>query len=391
MSRLILTNCNILDVENETSFHGSIVIEDDLIKEVIKGGGIPSGDEIIDLNGKTVMPGLFNCHTHMTADCAPSETAPKSDALLTMDALNNLEKFVKTGVTMIRDVGSNDYIDIDLRDHAAREGFLVPDMQVSGRSICMTGGHGWTTGRQVDGADEARKAAREQLRAGADWIKVMATGGVMTKGNEPGSAQLTEDEMRAACEEAHKAGCKVATHAQGMEGIKNALRAGVDSVEHGFYLDEWCFDFMKEHNVFYTPTLSAMYWIYVNGEEAGIPDFMMRKVVGAFDAHKQSFLNAYQAGVKIVLGTDAGTPFNYHDKTAYEMILMRDAGMSVWDALKAGTINAAELMDVKDKLGSITVGKRANLAVFNEDPSVHLETTMDCQMTIIGGKILFQK
>lgn len=388
MTKTILKNCRIMDVEKEEVYDGTIAVNDDTISEVIRFGEVPNEGKVIDLKGMTVMPGLFNCHTHMSSDCAADPKEDEDDCQLTMISINNLKKFVDTGCTMIRDVGCPDFVDIDIRNEAEKQTMTAPDMLVSGKCVVMTGGHGWKTAREADGPDECRKAAREQLRAGADWVKIMSTGGVMTRGCEPGSPQLGEDEIRAVCIEAHHAGRKVATHAQGMEGIKNALRGGVDSIEHGFYMDQWCFDYMKEHHVYYTPTLSAMYWLYVNGEKAGIPAFMMRKVNAAYEAHRTTFLNAYKAGVKIVLGTDAGTPFNGHEKTAYEMVLMHNAGMSVWDALKCGTVNAAEMLGVKDTLGTIEPGKRANLAVFKEDPSVDLENAMDCRMTMVGGRIL---
>lgn len=390
MSTKFFTNCNIVDVVNEKVFGGSVVVEGSQITEVGAELTCPQGAEVVDLGGKWLMPGLFNCHTHM---CLAPDADPKydkNDCQITMMALENLKKFVDSGCTFIRDVGGMNYIDIDIRNEAKKGKLVAPDMQVAGKCICMTGGHGWMMGREADGVDDCRKAAREQLRAGADWIKVMGTGGVMTKGVEPGSPQLNEDELRAAIEEGHKAGVKSCTHSQGMTGIKNALRAGVDSIEHGFFMDDWCFDWMKEHNVFYVPTLAAMYWIYVNGVEAGIADYVIRKVNSTFDAHRDTFLRAYKAGVKIALGTDAGTPFNGHEKTAYEMVLMTQAGMSNWDALKTGTVNAAELCSVQDSLGSIEPGKRANFAVFAGNPAEDIEAVMDCRMTVIGGEVKFQ-
>lgn len=195
--------------------------------------------------------------------------------------------------------------------------------------------------------------------------------------------------MRAAIEEAHKVNAKTATHAQGMVGIKNALRAGIDSIEHGFYMDDWCFDWMKEHGTVYVPTLAAMYWIYVNPDK--VSDFVIRKVKGAFEAHKETFRNAYKAGVKIALGTDAGTPFNEHDMTAYEMILMTQAGMSNWDAIKTGTINSADLCGVADTHGTIETGKKANFTVYGGNPIEDIQSVMDCRMTVIGGKVKFAK
>ena len=390
MSMKFFTNCNVVDVVNEKVFAGSVLVEDSVIKEVGENLSCPEGAQVVDLGGKTLVPGFFNCHTHMCLEGVANPQYDQNDCQVTMMALKNLKKLVNSGCTFIRDVGGIDYIDIDIRNEAAKGEMVAPDMQVSGKCICMTGGHGWFMGRQADGPDDCRKAAREQLRAGADWVKVMATGGVMTKGVEPGSPQLSEEELRAAIEEAHKAGAKTCTHAQGMTGIKNVLRAGVDSIEHGFFMDDWCFDWMKEHNVFFVPTLAAMYWIYVNGTEAGIPEYAVRKVESTFDAHRDTFLRAYKAGVKIALGTDAGTPFNGHDKTAYEMVLMTQAGMTNWDALKAGTVVSAELCSVADSLGSIEPGKRANFAVLAGNPVEDIEAVMDCRMTVVGGKIVYE-
>ena len=387
MSKKVFKNCKVVDVMNKNIFDGAVAVEDGKIVEV--GASVSeAGAEVVDLQGKYVMPGLFNCHTHMCMAPNPAMDYSLNDAKLTIQAINNLKEYLRTGVTFIRDVGGENYVDIDVRNAARKGQVLAPDMQVSGKCICMTGGHGWQMGREADGVDDCRKAAREQLKAGADWIKIMGTGGVMTEGVEPGSPQLNEDELRAAIEEGHKVGAKAATHSQGMTGIKNALRAGVDSVEHGFYMDDWCFDWMKEHDVYFVPTLAAVHWIKVNGVEAGIPEYAVRKVNQTQADHLNTFVNAYKAGVKIVLGTDAGTPFNRHDMTAYEIVLMEKAGMDIWDALRAGTITAAEMCGVDKTHGSIEVGKKANMAVFDNDPTKDPEGMMKCRMTVIGGEIV---
>lgn len=253
---------NIVDVINETLIKdGTVVVEDGIIREAGTGVAVPDGAAVVDLEGRTVTPGLFNCHVHMCSDAGTGVRERISQAAQTIRALGNLKTLLNSGVTYIRDAGAPSYIDVDIHNAQMTGTILAPEMQTACRCICMTGGHGHSEGREADGPDDCRRAAREQLKAGANWIKVMATGGVMTKGVEPGSPQLTEDELRAAIEEAHKAGAKTFTHAQGMEGIKNALRAGVDSIEHGFFMDDWCFDFMKAHDVFYVPTLAAPYWI----------------------------------------------------------------------------------------------------------------------------------
>lgn len=388
----LFKNGNIVDVIGETVITGgSVLVEDGIIKEVGTSIEAPADAVIIDLGGKTMLPGLFNCHVHMCSDAGNGVRDQLSDAGLTVRALKNLKTLLNSGVTYIRDAGAPNYIDTVLHDAALKGDILAPEMQTAGKCICMTGGHGWQNGREADGPDDCRKAAREQLRAGANWIKVMATGGVMTKGVEPGSPQLTEDELRAAIEEAHKAGAKTFTHAQGMEGIKNVLRAGVDSIEHGFFMDDWCFDYMKEHDVFFVPTLAAPHWIKVNGTAAGIPDYMVRKVENTIDAHQDTFRRAHKAGVKIALGTDAGTPFNTFDKTAYEAVMMVENGLTPMEAIQCGTINAAELLSVKDTHGSIAPGKKANFAVFEKNPLEDIHAIMDCAMTVLAGNVVFEK
>lgn len=388
----LFTNAAIVDVLEGTVIPGgSVLVESGVIKEVGTDLKAPADAKVIDLNGKTMLPGLFNCHVHMCSDAGNGVSREECDAAITIRALKNLKTLLSSGVTYVRDAGAPNHIDITLHEAALKGDILAPEMQTAGRCICMTGGHGWKNGREADGPDECRKAAREQLRAGANWIKVMATGGVMTKGVEPGSEQMTEDELRAAIEEAHKAGAKTFTHAQGMEGIKNALRAGVDSIEHGFFMDDWCFDYMKEHNVFFVPTLAAPHWIKVNGTAAGIPDYMVRKVESTIDAHQDTFRRAHKAGVKIALGTDAGTPFNAYDKTAFEAVLMVENGMTPMEAIQCGTIGAAELMSVKDTHGSITPGKKANFAIFDKNPLDDIQAIMDCSMTVLGGEVVFEK
>lgn len=390
--RIIFKNANIVDVIGETTIRdGAVLVEDGMIREVGSSVTVPQDAEVIDIGGRTLLPGIFNCHVHSCSDAGNGRRETISDAATTIRAIHNLRTLLNSGVTYIRDAGSPNYIDIDLHEAQQKGTILAPQMQTAGKCICMTGGHGYATGREADGPDDCRKAAREQLKAGANWIKVMATGGVMTKGVEPGSAQLTEDELRAAIEEAHKAGAKAFTHAQGMEGIKNALRAGVDSIEHGFFMDDWCFDYMKEHQVFYVPTLAAPYWIKVNGTAAGIPDYMVRKVENTIDAHQDTFRRAHRAGVKIALGTDAGTPFNRYDMTCYECVLMVENGMTPMEAIQCGTIHAAELLSVADTHGSITPGKKADFAVFEKDPLEDIHALLDCSMTVLGGKVVFDK
>ena len=388
----LFKNGNLIDVIEETTIeNGCVLVEDGLIKEIGKDIKAPEDAKVVDLGGKYVTPGLFNCHVHMCSDAGNGVHQELPDAALTIRGIKNLRTLLNSGVTYVRDAGAPNHIDAVLHEASIKGDIVSPEMQTSGKCICMTGGHGWTDGREADGPVELRKAAREQLKNGANWIKLMATGGVMTKGVEPGSPQLTEEEMRAAIEEAHKSGAKTLTHAQGMTGIKNALRAGIDSIEHGFFMDDWCFDFMKEHGVYLVPTLAAPYWIKEKGTAAGIPDYMVKKVEKTIDAHQDTFRRAHKAGVKIALGTDAGTPFNEYDMTAFECVLMCKNGLTPMEAIQCGTINAADLLDVKETHGSLTAGKVANMAVFEKNPLEDVHNLLDCAMTVLHGDVVFEK
>ena len=241
-------------------------------------------------------------------------------------------------------------------------------------------------GREVDSPDEARKGAREQLKAGVDVIKLMATGGVMTLGVEPGSAQLTCEEMRAAVEEAKKAGKLTASHAQGTTGIKNAVRAGIDSIEHGFYLDAEAIDMMLERGTFFVPTLAALYHIIQAGPDSGIPAFMIEKSERATDAQIESFRRAVEAGVRIAAGNDGGTPFNLSDNLVSELERMVVAGMSPAEALATANGNAAELLHMADQIGTVEQGKLADLVVLDADPLVDISALRQVHVVIKAGQ-----
>jgi imidazolonepropionase-like amidohydrolase len=332
-------------------------------------------DEVVDISGKYLMPGMMNCHTHVAMDPVADMQAffrGQTPVTLAARGMANLQKLLRSGTTFVRDMGAPYGVDLGLK-RCMKEGvFRGPDLFCSGKVITMTGGHGWILGREADGPDDVRKAAREQLKAGADVIKIMATGGVLTPGVEPGSPQLTEEEIRAAVEEAHKAGKKTATHAQGTEGIKNAVRAGIDSVEHGCILDDEAVDMMLEKGTYMVPTLNAVFQIIENGVEAGIPEYAVEKCKGIYDLHMESFRKARDAGVKIACGTDASTPFNTFDMTAMELVLMNKAGMSEMEAIVSATKTSSELIGCNDQYGTLEKGKFADLLILDADPLADL-------------------
>ena len=387
----LFKNANVVDVIKKETYMADILTENGIIIQIGDLKGLPSNIRTLDLHGRTLMPGLFNCHVHITSNPDPRAQKPTSQAALTIQAINNLALHLSSGVTYVRDVGSADFIDIELRE-AVNDGRVQgPDMQVSGRCICMTGGHGWNTGRQADGADECRKAAREMLRAGADWIKVMATGGVMTKGVGPGAEQLSVGEMAAIAEGAHKKGVRVCTHAQGNTGIKNALKAGIDCIEHGIYLDDESIGTMLKQGSWLVPTLCAPHFILKHGVKDGVPEYAVKKTEIVHDAHFASFQKAYKAGVKCACGTDAGTPYNPHNGTPNELILMVKSGLTPMQAIETATINSAKLLNVSDSLGSIEVGKKAHFAIFDGDPSKDINDILKCRMTVKNGEVVYKK
>ncbi|OWZ82711.1 amidohydrolase [Natranaerobius trueperi] len=361
-----------IDGTGKSEEHGVvIVIENGKIVEVGTQVSIPKEAKVKDMSGKTVIPGIIDSHVHLTfKPCADpfSTLLNESDSRTVLKSSEHASKTLRSGVTTVRDLGGKNYVDLDLRDAINVNEAIGPTMLAAGKPIVMTGGHGWPIAEEVDSPDEARKAARNQLKKGVDIVKIMATGGVMTEGVEPGSPQLSTDEMAPAIEEAHKAGKTTASHAQGTTGIKNAINAGIDSIEHGIYLDEEAITMMKDNGIYFVPTLSAPYWISKKGKEANIPEHAVKKSDASLKAHRESFKMALEAGVKIAMGTDAGTPFNYHGYNFYELVLMVENGMSPLEAIKAGTQRSAELLNISDQVGTITPGKDADLIVLDDNP-----------------------
>jgi imidazolonepropionase-like amidohydrolase len=355
-------------IENAT-----VLVEDGKILKIGQSSkNIAKDFQKISLGGRTLLPGFIDAHIHICMDGSPDPMAAFLSESPTMTALKAARSACRTlmaGVTTVRDMGGKDGIDFGLRQ-AINSGLIPgPRILISGRLICMTGGHGWQVGLEANGPDEVRQAAREQIKAGADIVKLMATGGVMTPGVEPGSEQFTEEELRAGVEEAHKAGKKTATHAMGTRGIQNALRAGIDSIEHGVYLDDETVSMMIERNSFLIPTISALYNIESKGIEAGIPAFAVEKTLKVKPFHLESIRMAREAGVSIAAGTDAGTPFNLHGENLREIKLLVDyGGFSPMGAIEAGTGVAARVLGLDEELGTVAEGKVADLVMVEGNP-----------------------
>jgi len=375
MGKLILANARLIDGTGaEPRENITVVIEDGRFVEVTTQGaqlGDQSGQSdltgtVIDLQGKTLLPGLINAHCHICMDAGPDPFAALgrlSQAEVVLKAAKRCERMLKNGITTARDLGGFHYVELALRDAIAAGDFPGPRLLCAGPLITMTGGHGWPIGLESDGPDEVRKSARQNLKHGVDCLKFMATGGVLTPGVEPGSPQLSEEEMRAGVEEARHADRRTASHAQGTTGIKNALRAGIDTIEHGIYLDDEAIEMMLSQGSVFVPTLAAPYRIVEAGEAKGIPAYIVEKSRRVMDAHKRSFVDAMRAGVTIAAGNDGGTPFNPSEDLVTEMRVMVEYGMTPLDAIKAATLGSAIALGLSEEVGTIEKGKRADCII----------------------------
>ena len=352
----------------------------------------PKGTQVIEERGKTLLPGLIDCHVHYCLDASADSIASfeRDDPIVTaVKAVTHARATLEAGITTVRDLGSRDHISISLTS-AIRQG-VVPGPRTlnAGLAICMTGGHAWFIGRQADGLDDVVKAVREQLRAGADVIKLIATGGVLTPGVSPGAPQLTFEELHAAVQEAARAGRRVAAHAHGAEGMQNAIRAGVHSIEHGTLLNDDALELFLVHKTFLVPTLSAIQSALEHGKTRGMPDHAFQKCAVMAEDLKTNFRKAAKAGVRIAMGTDAGTPFNPHGRNAQELRRMVQLGLTPMQAIQAATSSAASLLGLDQQIGTIEQGKLADLILVDGNPLddiTFLEDSSRVQQVVQGGK-----
>ncbi|MCG8691757.1 MAG: amidohydrolase family protein [Minwuiales bacterium] len=369
----------LFDGENEPVTDHAVLVEDGKVTRVAPTAEFDGfAGERVDTADATLMPGLIDCHVHLClgAEGDPGTAADKlSPAATALKAMERAQVTLRGGIVAIRDCGGRDYIELTVRDAIRNGAFVGPAVRASGRVICMTGGHGNRMGRVADGRDEVIKAVRENIHAGADLIKIMATGGVMTPGVNPEDAHYTADEMAAGIAEASRFHRRTASHAQGAEGILNAVRGGVTSVEHGIFMDQHCLEAMIERGTYLVPTLSAVGNI-LKHRDRGIPAWAVEKSERVYERHKQSFKMFYEAGGRIAMGTDAGTPFNAHGENAQELQYMVDNGMSPLDTLKASTSVAADLVDLPAH-GRVRAGAAADFLIVEGDPVADIANAAD--------------
>ena len=385
----------------------SIIIENDRFIEVIEGYVNPNpDDDYIDLTGYYVLPGLIDMHVHLTnqsSNKAYLERITLNAADYAIRATKNAEKTLMAGFTTVRNLGDSDSITISLRN-AINNGIVIgPRIFSSGKTISSTGGHGDSTNSLnqkftsdlgpkdgvMNGELDALKSVRYRYKENADLIKITATGGVLSNAKDGQNPQMTINEIKAVVSAAKDYGFKVAAHAHGSEGIKRAILAGVDSIEHGTLMDKEGAQLMRENGTYYVPTLLAGKWV---ADKALIkdyyPPFVEKKALEIGPKLQSTFSMAHQSGVRIAFGTDSGV--SPHGENAKEFSLMIEAGMSEKDSILSATINAAELLGEENDLGSISKGKFADLIGVSKDPLTDIKVLETVDFVMKGGMVVKQ-
>jgi imidazolonepropionase-like amidohydrolase len=373
---------------------GVVVVSNGKIVGVGASAAVPSDAQLIDLGDATLLPGFIDAHTHLTMLYSEDYARAALDGLrkpiaeMALDASVNARVTLMAGFTTVRDVGSAEYLDAGLRNAINRGVVPGPRMLVAVHAIGATGGHcdetgyregalGKETGPEVgvvNGADEARRAVRLAHKYGATVIKTCATGGVLSLADAVDTPQLTQAELDALVDEAHALRLKTAAHAHGAEGAKRAIRAGIDSIEHGSFLDDEALDMMNQKGTYYVPTLMAVQGLSEQiAKGVAIPPAIKVKADAAISAVHQTFRKAIAKNVKIGLGTDAAV--YPHGRNAEEFHQMVDLGMKPIDALKAGTSNDAELLGLASTIGTLETGKLADVVAVPGDPTQSIRQT----------------
>jgi imidazolonepropionase-like amidohydrolase len=383
-----------------------LVIEGERISKIVPAAEahIPADAKVVDLSSDWVLPGLIDCHTHLEARADKYDPINEVKDTPFMGGFNgvvNANKTLQAGFTSVRDVVSQPFFAVDLRN-AINEGYIPgPRVVASGPPLSIPGGHGDMNGFApavtnlmypserdfaiVDGPEEVRHAVREQVKYGVDVIKILATGGVLSQGDKPGAEQLTYDEMKMAVDTAHAAGRKVAAHAHGAQGIKDAVRAGVDSIEHGSLIDAEGIEMMKQHGTYLVADIYNDDYILGKAVEFGLPKENVEKEKMVGRLQRENFQKAVEAGVKIAFGTDAGV--YPHGDNAKQFHYMIKFGMTPAGAIRAATQSAAELIDRSKDVGTLEPGKYADLIAVTSNPLDKVEVLEHVSFVMKGGKV----
>ena len=375
----------------------AIVIENDKIVSVGPDSATADASaKLIDLSGKTVLPGLIDAHTHITFD--PRFGYDRLAISLPREALigaKNARVTLLAGFTTIRNVGASEFADIALRDAINAGDVPGPRIDASGPALSITGGHcddnllpyEWhaTEVGVADGVENVQHKVREIIKYGADVIKVCATGGVLSLGDNPQASQYTQEELRAIIADAHRLGRKVAAHAHGAQGILWATQAGVDSIEHGSYIDDAGIAAMKEHGTYLVPTLYLGDWFLENAPKTGVPPAMLAKAKEVMPAARQNVAHAFASGVKVGFGTDAAV--YPHGLNAREFAVMVKLGLTPLQAIQAATVNDADLLGWSDRVGVIEPNHYADISAVDGDPLQDVTTLERVKFVMKGGVV----
>jgi imidazolonepropionase-like amidohydrolase len=382
----------------------TVVIKEDRIVRIVPGYESPGeGDTVIDLKDCTVMPGLMDMHTHLSGQHSRQSYTERffmNDADYALRSTVYAQRTLMAGFTTVRDLGDNGTTTLALRK-AIQEGWVVgPRIFTSGKSLATTGGHADPSnglrGRYerdpgpvegvINGVDDARKAVRQRYKDGCDLIKLTATGGVLSLATSGQNPQFTIDELRAIVETAKDYDMTVAVHAHGTEGMKRAVHAGVDSIEHGTYMTDEVMQLMKARGTYYVPTILAGVWVAEKSEDPDyFPAIVRPKAAAIGPVIRGTFAKAYAAGVKIAFGTDSGV--SPHGENAREFALMVEGGMPPMKAIQAATIEAARLLRIDDRLGTLEPGKIADVVAVPGDPLKDIQTMRQVVFVMKDGAV----
>jgi imidazolonepropionase-like amidohydrolase len=402
---LVVLASRLVDVTaGEVLSDRALVLDGDRIKEILPASQAPPGARTIDLSERTVLPGLIDCHAHLIGEMDEGQgyayLVNRSSAQEALTGVTNALATLLGGVTTVRDIGTfHAFVDLALRE-AIEDGRLAgPRMMCAGAYVTCPGGGGDITGLPPDfpvpselrmgvstGPEEVRANVRRIFDAGADFIKVLATGAVLTSGTDPGKPELTEEEMRAAVEEAEARGTHVAAHAHGAEGAKRAIRAGVRSIEHGCLIDDETIELMVERGTYLVCDMFDGDWMIQEGPRLGYSDEVMQKTEMTNDAQRENFTKAVKAGVKIAFGTDAG--IYPHGMNAKNLAFHVRFGQTPMEAIQSATLVSAELMGWEDRVGSLQPGRFADLIAVDGDPLDDVTVLEDIPFVMKGGDVV---
>lgn len=382
----------------------TIRIDGDRIVAIENGYANPAdGDTVIDMKQSTVMPGLMDTHVHLTSEYSANSNLNRfilNEADYALDAAKYAMRTLEAGFTVVRNLGDSYNVTVALRNAIAAGDVPGPLILTAGTSLASTGGHGdssngWANRFEADpgpkdgvvnGVEDARKAVRQRYKDGADWIKITATGGVLSVAKNGQNPQFTDEELRAIVETATDYGMRVAAHAHGTEGMKRAVIAGVASIEHGTYMDQEVMALMKENGTVFVPTIIAGNWVAEKSKTDGFfPELVRPKAAAIGPLIKNTFAEAYKAGVKIVFGTDTGV--SAHGDNAQEFALMVEGGMPPMEAIQSATSVAADFLDIGDTHGRLKAGYQADIIAVPGNPLDDIRQMEKVSFVMRGGTI----